>query len=79
MSEQRPTLELLLLMVAGTICGILLASAVAVAVIEIRDPGADTSAAAASIRDVLGTVLGLLAGFLAGRRNRNGNGSADRP
>jgi hypothetical protein len=77
-SEQRPTPELLLLMVAGTICGILLSSAVAVAVIEIRDPGADTSWAAASIRNVLGTALGLMAGYLAGRRG-HGNGSADRP
>jgi hypothetical protein len=63
----RSTTDLLILMIAGTVCFAVLAFGAAVAVIEIRNPDADTSTAASAISDILNTLIGLLAGFLAGR------------
>ena len=63
----RTTTDLLILMIAGTVCFSVLASGAAIAIIEIRDPGTDTSQAAGLISDVINTLIGLLAGFLAGR------------
>jgi hypothetical protein len=63
----RSTTDLLILMIAGTICFAVLSAGAAVAVVEIRDPDADTSTAANAISDILNTLIGLLAGFLAGR------------
>ena len=71
--SQRPTTDLLLLIVAGTIAAAVLLSVLAVGVSEIVHPDADTSHAAAALSGVISTLVGLLAGFLAGRtRNRQG-------
>lgn len=72
--SDRPTGDLLLLMVAFTVCFSVLAAGAAVAVVEIRDPSADTSGAAATLRDVLGTLVGLLAGYCAARLRAPGDG-----
>ena len=69
--SQRPTTDLLLLIVAATISGAVLLSLLAVAVTELVHPEADTSSAAAALSGVISTLVGLLAGFLAGRTNRN--------
>ena len=63
----RSTTDLLILMIAGTICFSVVAAGAAVGIIEIRDPDADTSSAGGTISDVINTMMGLLAGFLAGR------------
>ena len=55
------------MLVAVTICFSVLAAGAAIALIEITSPGADTTQAAAAISDVINTLIGLLAGFLAGR------------
>jgi len=68
--SDRPTTDLLLLIIAGTICFVIVGSTVTIAVIQIRDPGSDTSQAGAAIGSVINTLLGLLAGFLAGRTER---------
>ncbi len=65
----RPTTDLLLLIVAGTISAAVLLAVVAVGVTEIVHPASDTSAAAAALSGVVSTLVGLLAGFLAGRTN----------
>ena len=65
----RPTTDLLLLIVAGTIAGAVLLSVVAVATVAIVHPDADTSKAAGALSGVISTLVGLLAGFLAGRTN----------
>ena len=67
----RSTGDLLVLMIAGTICFTVLAAGAAVTVLELRDPDYDTSKAVAGIRDVLGTLIGLLAGYLAGKARSN--------
>jgi hypothetical protein len=63
----RSTTDLLILMIAGTICFAVLAAGATVGVIQIKNPGANTSTAYKSIQDVINTLIGLLAGFLAGR------------
>lgn len=65
--RRRSTTDLLILMIAGTICFGVLAAGATIATIEIKNPGADTSTAYKSVQDVINTLIGLLAGFLAGR------------
>lgn len=72
----RPTGDLLVLMIAATICFTVLASGAAVAIIELKDPSVDTSKEVGAIRDIVGTLIGLLAGYLAGRARRS-NGKAE--
>lgn len=72
----RPTTDLLLLMIATTICLAVLIGLCSVVVIAVLNPDADTRAASSAIADVINTLIGLLAGFLAGRTNRN-VGSSD--
>lgn len=63
----RSTTDLLILLIASTICFSVLAAGATVAIIEIKDPSVDTSQAFKSVQDVINTLIGLLAGFLAGR------------
>jgi len=66
----RPTTDLLLLIVAGTIATSVVLSVIVVGVAELIHPETDTSMAAAALSGVISTLVGLLAGFLAGRTNR---------
>jgi hypothetical protein len=65
--SNRSTGELLVVMIAATICTLVLFTAVVVAVLEIINPGVDTSATVAILSDIVNTLIGLMAGFLAGR------------
>lgn len=69
--RNRSTQDLLVLLVAGTICFAVLAAGATVAVIEIINPKVDTDYIVSAIRDTINTLIGLLAGFLAGRINVN--------
>jgi hypothetical protein len=75
----RSTTDLLILMIAGTICLMVLVTGIGIVVIELVDSDSDTTAAADSIAAVISTLIGLLAGFLAGRtdRLRRRNGERD--
>jgi membrane protein implicated in regulation of membrane protease activity len=75
---QRSTTDLLILMITGTICLAILGAGAAIAVVEIWHPETDTTKAGAAVAAVLNTLIGLLAGFFAGRtdrtrRDRNGD------
>jgi hypothetical protein len=63
--RDRSTGDLLVLLLAGTICLSVLAAGATIAVLQIQ--GDDTSRAAGLLSDVVNTLIGLLAGFLAGR------------
>lgn len=63
----RSTTDVLVLMIAGTICVAVLATGAAIAFVEIRDSSVDTSSITNQLADVINTLIGLLAGFLAGR------------
>jgi hypothetical protein len=65
--RDRSTTDLLILMIAGTICFSVLAAGATIGVIEIMNPDTDTRAAVGTLSDVINTLIGLLAGFLAGR------------
>lgn len=65
----RSTTDVLLLLVAFTVCAVVLFVALAVFVLEVT--GKDTSKMAGNLTDVVNTLVGLLAGFLAGRTDRS--------
>jgi uncharacterized membrane protein YccC len=65
--KSRSTGELLVLMVAATVCGSVIVGGGAIILLAVFRPGVDTGAAARNIADLLNTLVGLLAGFLAGR------------
>jgi|SRR5262245_6589130 len=69
--EHRTTGDILVLMVAGTVCASVLLGGATVAVVLIVNPDADTSTATGIIADVINTLIGLLAGFMAGRTDVN--------
>lgn len=65
--RDRPTGDLLVLLIAGTICFTVLASGATVALVRIWHPDSDTTVATNILSDTINTLIGLLAGFLAGR------------
>lgn len=80
--RDRSTGDLLVLMVAGTVCFTVLGTVIAIAAIEIVNSKTDTSAAVRSVTGIINTLIGLLAGFLAGRTDlsmRENPNSAKKP
>jgi hypothetical protein len=65
--RDKPTGDQLVLMVAGTVCFSIIASGAGVALITIFNPGTDVTIWVTRITGILNTMVGLLAGFLAGR------------
>lgn len=65
--ERRTTGDILVLLVAGTVCLSVLLSLGTITVVKIINPDADTSQAAGIIADIINTLIGLLAGFMAGK------------
>jgi hypothetical protein len=82
---QRSTGDLLILMIAGTICLMLLGTVTAVIIIQAVNPDADVLRAVTNLTNVVNTMVGMLAGYLAGKTQRRqekdddgGHGPADR-
>lgn len=65
--RDRSTGEILVLAVTGTVCFGVLASGLSVMIISIVHPEADVSLWISRITGTFNTMIGLLAGFLAGR------------
>jgi|SRR5262245_66140902 len=63
----RSTGELLILMVAGTVCFSVLATGAMIALLSLFRPEVNTDAANGALRDTINTLIGVLAGFLAGK------------
>lgn len=78
MRPQRSTGDLLILMIAGTICASVLLSGFAVTAIELFYPDRDTTKVVAIISDVINTLIGLLAGYMAGRSHGYESGKSNR-
>ena len=57
-------------MVAGTVCFSVLASGLIIAVVSLIHPETDVSNWIARVSGTMNTMVGLLAGFLAGRTGR---------
>lgn len=66
----RATTDLMILMVSGTICCAIIIAIISIGVIEVVHPETDTNDAAIALGAVLNTLVGLLAGYLAGRTQR---------
>ena len=62
----RTTGDLLILLIASTVCFSVLASGLALFIVTLTVPDRDTTAGFHAISDVVNTLIGLLAGFLAG-------------
>jgi hypothetical protein len=65
--ENRPTAEILVLMITGTVCFSVLASGMVIGVIAFFHPDSDVSVWVSKTSGIINTMVGLLAGFLAGR------------
>lgn len=65
--RDRSTGEMLVLMVGLTVCGFVVVSSTVLLWIFFKRPEADVSTALRNIGDIINTMIGLLAGFLAGR------------
>lgn len=68
--RDRSTPDVLLLLIAGTICAVVLFVGGAIFVLEVT--GKDTSNLAGNLTDVVNTLVGIMAGFLAGRTGSRG-------
>ena len=64
---KRSTGEVIVLMIAATIALSVLFSGMAVAILEIVRPESDTTQVVSILSDVINTLIGVMAGFLAGR------------
>jgi hypothetical protein len=68
--KDRPTGDILMLMIAGTICAGLVFTGMAATVFAFIHPDADLGGPARYIADITNTLIGLMAGFLAGSTDK---------
>lgn len=66
----RPTGEVLVLSITFTVCFGVLASGLMIGIIVIFRPGTDVSVWVSRVTGLMSTMVGLLAGFLAGRTDK---------
>jgi len=64
--RDRSTAEILVLVIAATICGVVIATTITTFVFAFIHPGESIEGPSRLIADVMNTLIGLLAGFLAG-------------
>lgn len=65
--SDRSTGEILILMIAGTVCFSILSSGFIIAVVTLIHPQTDVTGWISRVSGAINTLIGLLAGFLAGR------------
>lgn len=66
----RPTTDLLILLIAVTICGGIILGIIGVVAVELTHPNTDLGKLGGNLNDVISTLVGLMAGWLAGRTER---------
>jgi hypothetical protein len=64
--RDRPTADILVILIAGTICAGLVFTSVVSWVFAFINPASDLEGPSRYIADITNTLIGLLAGFLAG-------------
>ena len=65
--RDRSTGDLLVMLIAITVCGYIVVISAVLIVNVIVNPDAEETGAARNIADIINTLIGLLAGYLAGR------------
>jgi hypothetical protein len=63
----RSVIEIMVLSFTFVVGAVLLLTATALVVIEVRDPGTDTSSVAQALLSLISGILGALLGLIAGR------------
>jgi hypothetical protein len=63
----RPTGDVLVILFAATICLTVLIAGTSLVVVRLAQPDRDLTASIGALSDVVNTMLGLTAGFVAGR------------
>jgi len=66
----RSTGDLLVLMVAATVCTVLVVGVIGLGILAVARPSEDLSRAFSAVGSVLSTLVGIVAGYLAGRTDR---------
>lgn len=64
----RQASELVVLMLAGAVAAVLVLSVVLIGVLELAQPGVDTRAAVAGVQAMITVLVGVVVGYIAGRR-----------
>ena len=75
--RRRSTSDLLVLLIAATVCGSVFLSVLVTAVLAFTQPDEDHPGAVTLVADSLQMLMSLLAGFLAGRSNSRRDDDAD--
>jgi hypothetical protein len=65
--SDRSTGDLLILLLASLVVAVVLISTVGIVIIQIARPDQDTGTAGAVIANIVNTLVGLVAGYLAGK------------
>jgi len=71
---KRSTGDLLVLMIAGTVCITIILAGGALVVVGLFRPEVDLNRAVGALTSVLSTLTGIVAGYLAGRTSRRERG-----
>lgn len=71
---RRPVGDVLVLMVVGTLCLGVLVFGVSLVVVRLVQPEADISTAVKALAGIMNTLVGIAAGFLAGRTSSSREG-----
>jgi len=65
--KDRSTADLLVMMLAATVCVAIIVGQVGIVVVHVISPSADTSTAGSIVGQIINTLVGLVAGYMAGR------------
>lgn len=65
--SDRSVSEMVILAITGVVCVIVLGGALFIILVEVFHPGTDTSRVISLLADTINTLIGVMAGFLAGK------------
>lgn len=77
--SDRNTGDFLVVLIAGTVCTMVLVGGLSVVFNGVFRPGTTNPAVIAMLSDAVNTLIGLLAGFVAGRNDRSNRSPLDPP